>query len=378
LNFDLASLVVSANDVVCNSNPSVPISDIRSFTCANVGTATAYPVSARDACGNIGRCVAMITVLDVTPPEIIGCPTKGVVINLGPGECEASWDAPQFMAMDNCPIAGLYTGTETLSMGCNLNQNNNNFQAGGATGVFFDVMNLSTAPIALSSVKVMLNITAGNTYRVYMTNNAVSFSTVINDATQWCQLAPDQMISPAINPPPSGRYLTKINLGASRIDTTYVCGEQVYDTVGVYKGVIQPGQTRGIALYGINGGGFYYTNGIAPCNTTIQGNGVLGIDVRNGRSTRGNAIPFNQPISFSVRMFNGDLCYLTEPVNTIPVKQTCGLPYGPGCYFPIGCTTLCYEATDASGNKATCTFDVCVKEYAAASTKYWHVMMTYK
>ncbi len=362
INYDLSNLITSAVDA-CNSNPVVRVSDIRSFTCANVGAATAYVVSARDACGNIGRCVAMITVLDVTPPEIIGCPTKGVVINLGPGECEASWDAPQFMAMDNCPIAGLYTGTETLSMGCNLNQNNNNFQAGGATGVFFDVMNLSTAPIALSSVKVMLNITNGNTYRVYMTNNAVSFSTVINDATQWCQLAPDQMISPAINPPPSGRYLTKINLGASRIDTTYVCGEQVYDTVGVYKGVIQPGQTRGIALYGINGGGFYYTNGIAPCNTTIQGNGVLGIDVRNGRSTRGNAIPFNQPISFSVRMFNGDLCYLTEPVNTIPVKQTCGLPYGPGCYFPIGCTTLCYEATDASGNKATCTFDVCVKEF---------------
>ena len=152
-------------------------------------------------------------------------------------------------------------------------------------------------------------------------------SDVYKRQTQWCQLAPDQMISPAVNPPPSGRYLTKINLGASRIDTTYVCGEEVYDTVGIYKGVIQPGQTRGIALYGMNGAGFYYVTGaVAPCGNTIQGNGVLGIDVRNGRSTRGNAIPFNQPLTFSIRMFNGDLCYLTEPVNTIPVKQTCGLP----------------------------------------------------
>jgi len=44
-----------------------------------------------------------ISIRDITPPVIMGCPAKGVVINLGPGECEASWDAPPFMAMDDCP-----------------------------------------------------------------------------------------------------------------------------------------------------------------------------------------------------------------------------------------------------------------------------------
>lgn len=45
-----------------------------------------------------------VTVLDAEPPTIMGCP-KAVNINLGPGECEAAWDAPPFMAMDNCPFS---------------------------------------------------------------------------------------------------------------------------------------------------------------------------------------------------------------------------------------------------------------------------------
>ncbi|MBL0238519.1 MAG: HYR domain-containing protein [Saprospiraceae bacterium] len=48
----------------------------------------------------------------------------------------------------------------------------------------------------------------------------------------------------------------------------------------------------------------------------------------------------------------------------VPVSQTCGRPFGPGCYFPIGCTSLCYKATDAAGNMTVCNFQVCVNEWA--------------
>ncbi|MBK7232769.1 MAG: HYR domain-containing protein [Saprospiraceae bacterium] len=47
----------------------------------------------------------------------------------------------------------------------------------------------------------------------------------------------------------------------------------------------------------------------------------------------------------------------------VPLSQTCGAPYGPGCFFPIGCTSLCYEARDASGNIGRCEFEVCVNPY---------------
>lgn len=51
--------------------------------------------------------------------------------------------------------------------------------------------------------------------------------------------------------------------------------------------------------------------------------------------------------------FPGDVFYAfvdNAMAGMVPVSQTCGRPFGPGCYFPIGCTSLCYKATDAAGN----------------------------
>ena len=102
----------------CTATPAIVLTAVPStFTCANIGPNNVN-LRATDECGNVGTCLAVVTVVDNLPPVIMGCPTKSpVTINLGPGECEASWDAPPFMAMDNCP-AGAYFGNRNTTTVC--------------------------------------------------------------------------------------------------------------------------------------------------------------------------------------------------------------------------------------------------------------------
>jgi hypothetical protein len=330
----------------------------------NVGVTTVNVTSC------LGTKSFTVTVQETIPPVIVGCPKGVVTLNAGPGECGSFWDAPPFMAMDNCAVGNIYIGAETLSTGCPLNANNGLTATTFNIGMLFDVVNLGTAPLAISSIKFMPWNNPGNTYAVYLTTNPVSFVGVLNNPAAWTKIGGDS-VKVGVNgafPPAVPRGLTRFEMGATAADTTLDCeGDFVINTRTALTGVINPGETRGMAIYGVTAGSsFFYTNAAAPCNTTIQGNGILGIDVRSARVQYG-ASPFVVAGTFLSRMFNGDICYKTERIATVPIVQTCGAPYSPGCYFPIGCTTLCYEATDASGNKSTCTFDVCVNEYAGAS-----------
>ncbi|MBK5213419.1 MAG: HYR domain-containing protein, partial [Flavobacteriaceae bacterium] len=55
-----------------------------------------------------------------------------------------------------------------------------------------------------------------------------------------------------------------------------------------------------------------------------------------------------------------DVSFVIENIN---ITQTAGLP--SGSTFPVGTTTNTYEATDASGNTSTCSFDVTVNDTEA-------------
>ena len=63
----------------------------------------------------------------------------------GPGECGAFWDAPAFMAIDNCPSTLIF-GQVGFAGGCN--QYSQNFcginACGDSGGYFFDLKNNST------------------------------------------------------------------------------------------------------------------------------------------------------------------------------------------------------------------------------------------
>ncbi|MBK9721361.1 MAG: T9SS type A sorting domain-containing protein [Saprospiraceae bacterium] len=296
-------------------------------------------VTAKNGCTTLSF---TITVLDILPPTIIGCP-KAVILNLGPGECEASWDAPPLMAMDNCPGVN-FAGPITTSPGCPLGANNFLTAGGFYIGLMFDIQNTSGQLMAVRGLSMMAHTGVGNIYRVYSTTAAGTYLPVANNPAAWTLVGNDMMkVGQNTFPPGNPRFLEQFNL------TTPV--------------ILMPGESRGMAIYG-GGPGIsqYYVNAIAPCSTMLQGDANLKIDVRTGRVQYGTAY-FQVTGTFVSRMFNGNVDYQFGD-NMINVVQTCGQPYGPGTYFPIGCTTLCFEATDVAGNRSTCTFDVCVNPYA--------------
>ncbi|MBK7800580.1 MAG: HYR domain-containing protein [Saprospiraceae bacterium] len=334
------------------------------------GVYNIYWIVANDCLFAVGG-PQQVTVLDTELPTFLPACPKGnrVNLNAGPGECEVSWDAPNFMAMDNCP-GNSFFGASTRAVGCTLNANNGLAgTAGFSVGLLFNVINTSGRSMALTALHFMPWTASGNMYRIYMTSAPGSYVPVTNNASAWTQIAGDSAkVGQPVFPPGNPRLLEKFGIGTQNIVSRINCqGQTIFDTTVVSNAIIGPGETRGIAIYSPNGGSYFYVNPAAPCSNTIQGDPNLGIDVRASRCQFGAAnTPFNVAGTFSVRMFNGDFEYLFAN-SVVPVVQTCGAPYGPGCFFPIGCTRLCYRATDAAGNVATCEFDVCVNAYANPS-----------
>ncbi|NOT36065.1 MAG: HYR domain-containing protein, partial [Saprospiraceae bacterium] len=310
---------------------------------------------------------SLVTVQDLEPPTFNpSCPKGNLVsLNAGPGECEVSWDAPQFMAMDNCP-ASSFGGANSRSVGCNLGANNFLTSVGNNNGLMFDIMNTSSRALAVTAVWMSPQTANGNVYRVYATTAAGSFLPNVNNPSAWTLISGDSTrVGQTAFPPNPARFLERMGMATATITSRVSCtGMQIFDTAVTPKLILQPGETKGMALYGMNGASFYYVNGIAPCNNTPQGDANLKMVLNSGRiqfNAAANGV-FAPQGFFSIRMFNGDLEYVFGQNMIIP-EQYCGQPYAPGCFFPIGCTRLCYRATDAAGNVATCEFNVCVNAF---------------
>ncbi|MCC6814776.1 MAG: HYR domain-containing protein, partial [Saprospiraceae bacterium] len=311
----------------------------------------------------------VVTVQDLEPPTFLpACPKGNLVsLNAGPGECEVSWDAPQFMAMDNCP-ASTFAGANIRSVGCPLGANNGlGGTTGFNTGLLFNIQNTSAQPLAVTAAWFMVyNEGGGNLYRIYATSAPGSFLPNVANPSAWTLISGDSVkIGQNVFPPPQNRLLTRMGMASATITSRTSCtGNVTYDTTVAPKLILQPGEMRGMALYGNSGASFYYVNGTAACTAAPQGDANLKIILNQARC-QFNQVPlgfFAPQGFFSVRMFNGDLEYVFGANMLVPV-QTCGQPYAPGCFFPIGCTRLCYSATDAAGNVATCEFNVCVNAY---------------
>ncbi|MBK9107884.1 MAG: T9SS type A sorting domain-containing protein [Saprospiraceae bacterium] len=234
-------------------------------------------------------------------------------------------------------------------MGCPLGANNFLTAGGLYIGLMFNIRNASAMNMGVTGLSFMPHNGVGNLYRIYATTAPGNWQPVANNAAAWTQVAGDMVkIGQSTFPPPIPRLLTQFDF------TTPV--------------ILTPGERRGIAIYGaLPGVSQYYVNAIAPCSTVEQGDANLKIDLVGGLVQYGTTW-FQVSGTFAGRMFNGNVDYVFGN-GMIDVVQTCGAPYGPGTYFPIGCTTLCYSATDAQGNVATCQFDVCVNEYANTVTQ---------
>ncbi|MFN8280058.1 MAG: T9SS type A sorting domain-containing protein [Saprospiraceae bacterium] len=310
----------------------------------------------------------VVNVQDLEPPTLVpSCPKGNLVsLNAGPGECEVSWDAPQFMAMDNCPAAS-FTGASATSIGCSLGADNClNGTAGFHTGLLFDIQNTSSRVMAVTAAWFMPFTASGNMYRIYASTAAGSFFPILNNPAAWTLISGDSAkVGQTACLPAQTRLLERMGMASQTITSRATCLGVISDTSVAPKLILQPNEIRGFAIYAMNGASLYYVNGVAPCSTVPQGDANLKMILGQGRAQFGpvaNGV-FNPSGFFSVRMFNGNLEY-TLGQSMIPVVQTCGQPYGPGCFFPIGCTKLCYRATDVAGNITTCEFNVCVNAYA--------------
>ncbi|MBK8641095.1 MAG: M36 family metallopeptidase [Saprospiraceae bacterium] len=345
----------------CTPTSSLVVTASRTaFTCANIGPNN-VTLSTTDECGNVGTCLAVVTVADNLPPMIMGCPTKSpVTINLGPGECEASWDAPPFMAMDNCP-AGAYFGNRNTTTVCLPPASYWSITGGAASwGVMFDLVNTSGSLLNLQLLgeRAFANVP----HNIYYTTNPGGHAPVVATPNAWTLCA-------TRTPQFGAQFTTRIDsfglLTGSRTDTLKRCAPIQTETTVLGCLTMAPGETRGIYIHAPGTGG---TNAslFSGCAARPMGDANINTPINGATYTGGQfAAPFiNSSFGFGGANWMGVIGYNLANSNRVPLVQTCGAPYGPGCFFPIGCTKLCYRATDASGNVATCEFEVCVNKYA--------------
>ena len=355
----------------------------------------------RTRAGSVDDTASQTIVIADTEPPVFNpaCPKGGRVnLNAGPGECEVAWNAPMFMAMDNCPYP-LVFGQNVGLIGCNsYGQNFCGINAcGDSGGYFFDIRNKSNCPMYIrgfaSAFTSGANTTAG-TFEVYTRNTAntswraaptggwpAAGNTCLNNMPKsaWTLLK-------TTGPSDSVRTYAWTNGAAFQKDTIYlakpaagtrqgpICNaSNVTQTASGNGGILlNPGEIRGFGILGtINSGMSMNLPGFGTCTGTFQDSIIAINPVHNSPAGSVGVISVNLAganfgIACSPFGFPGEVLYSRIDPNglgMVPVIQTCGQPYGPGSYFPIGCRSLCYEAVDASNNRTVCNFEVCVIPY---------------
>ena len=303
-----------------------------------------------------------VTVLDLQPPVFVpDCPKGGLVnLNAGPGECEVAWNAPMFMAMDNCP-AGAYFGNRSTATVCLPPASYWSITGGAASwGVMFDLINTSGSILNLQLLgeRAFANVP----HTIYYTTAPGSHVPVVATPGAWTQCA-------TRTPQFGGQFTNTIDsfnlLTGTRSDTIKRCAPIEVETSVVGCLTMAAGERRGIYIHAAGTGG---TNAslFSGCGGRAMGDANINTPIDGATYTGGQfAAPFiNSSFGFGGANWIGVIGYNLASSTRVPITQTCGAPYGPGCFFPIGCQRICYRATDAVGNVATCEFQVCVNPYA--------------
>ncbi|NOT51285.1 MAG: HYR domain-containing protein, partial [Chitinophagaceae bacterium] len=350
------------------------------------------------------RGVLPVNIQDLEPPVFVpACPKGNLVsLNAGPGECEVSWDAPQFMAMDNCPANSTFGSAATRVAGC---PSNGRFASveGLASGYMFDLRNIGTSAIGVVGLsswfchsapptnvpdapyQFWVKSTANTAWRPGVTGTiagnggcAVGASWPLSQWTLRATSATHKAV-------PNGIRLGDANISArqwvlfganatnndtfdlraAQVTQRVTCTGTISDTAIAPALVLQPGEIRGCFVAGAPGSGAsMWANPFNSC-LTQTGNASLAINPTGSGGiyiTNNNAAQIGGAFNCAAWGFAGDI-FTAVGGNMIIPEQYCGQPYAPGCFFPIGCTRLCYRATDAQGNVSTCEFNVCVNAF---------------
>jgi gliding motility-associated-like protein len=270
---------------------------------------TVVTYTATDLAGNISTCIFNVIVTDETAPVISGCITSDILVYAN-SSCEApvSWTEPT--ATDNCSVQSLITTHPT-----------------GST------FELGTTLVKYTATDASGNITE------------CSFNVIVKDN-----------IGPVISGCPAGDII--------------MVADATCQAVANWTAPTVSDNCLGVTLTSSHDSGDAFPKGTTQVvYTATDGSGNT------------STCSFNVMVTDSVDpLISG--CFATDiiavatascesPVNWVePVaSDNCGTvtttrSHRPGDIFRLGRTTVTYSATDASGNTATCSFDVDVVDGA--------------
>ncbi len=264
---------------------------------------------------------------DVTAPVFKGCPANISLTNNNVNKCEiATWTAPT--ATDNCgtPIvvqtSGLSSGTCFPIGTTTITYTATDAKGNTATCSFtVTVVNANTTgnlctdanPVTSTSSSIIINgITSGCAY-IQIFN--ASWITVFNQQTTGTTVTVPNLAA--------GAYKVKVSVLGAGCTWPMLC-EKTFD-VNVNGTTGNPCDNDATAPV------------FAGCPTNISKS--------NNNINKCEIITWTAPTA-------------TDNCGTPTVVQTAGL--ASGSCFPIGTTTITYTATDAKGNKSTCSFTITV------------------
>ncbi|MEM6345238.1 MAG: HYR domain-containing protein [Bacteroidota bacterium] len=272
-----------------------------------VGTTT-VSYQAVDVNGNVATCSFDVTVLDVEDPTI-ACPAN-ITVNNDPGDCGAVVTYADPTTTDNCPGE---TVTQT---------------AGLASGMSF--------PVGTTTNTFVVTDASGNTA-------TCSFDVTVNDTEAPTIVCPTAVI---VNNDPG--LCSAVVTYAMPVSADNCPGITVVQTAGLPSG--------SVFLVGTTTNTFVVTDAAgltATCSFDVTVN-----DTENPTIV----CPANITQSVDPGSCDAVVTYTppvgTDNCNSTTVLTTAG--FGSGATFPLGTTTVTYTVTDASGNTASCSFDVTI------------------
>lgn len=272
-------------------------------------TVNVYEVT--DAFGNTAACSLEITVSDVEPP-VFDCP-EDIVLELEEGQCFAvvNYDAPS--AGDNCPGLGSVFQTGGLGSG-------SIFPAGVTTETYEVTDAAGNTSVCSFTVSVL---------EVIPPEITCPESITVNVAEGECGQVVDYTLPLGTDNCPGATTTMLEGLAPGSLFP-------VGTTVNVYQVTDASGNTAECA---------FEVTVIDNINPTISC--PTDISVENDEGQCGAIVSFDAPVAddncdgFTVEL-------LTE--------------LGSGDFFPVGTTGVAFEVTDASGNTATCSFEITVSD----------------
>jgi large repetitive protein len=275
-----------------------------------VGTTT-NTFTVTDAAGNSASCSFDVVVSDIVRPDIT-CPGDIVVSN-DPGVCGAAVAYPDPIATDNCPGV-TYALTGGLPSG-------------------------STFPIGTTTVTYTATDLAGNT-------SVCSFDVTVNDTEPPTIVCPGDVTQGN----DIGDCSAVVNFALPVVNDNCPTTTILTQTGGLPSGSTFPVGTTLQTFEVTDGAGL---NATCSFNVIVEDtedpilNCPADISVNNDPGMCDAVVTYTAPVG-------------TDNCPGVVTTQIAGL--ASGSTFPIGTTTITFEATDASGNTTTCSFDIIVTD----------------